>query len=67
MPLNLGLAWASVGDGHRALQWLGREPFHVYWTPQAIWWDPRLDQIRDDVRFGAVIERVTKAWLPAWA
>ncbi len=67
MPLNLGLAWASVGDGHRALQWLAREPFHVYWTPQAIWWDPRLDQIRDDVRFGAVIERVTKAWLPAWA
>jgi tetratricopeptide (TPR) repeat protein len=67
MPLNLGLAWASIGDGHRALEWLARDQFLVYWTPQAIWWDPRLDLIRDDARFGAVMERVTRAWLPAWA
>jgi hypothetical protein len=66
MPLNLGLAWASVGDGDRALEWLVREPFSVYWTPQAIWWDPRLDQLRDDARFGRVMERVRRVWLPEW-
>jgi tetratricopeptide (TPR) repeat protein len=66
MPLNLGLAWASVGDVDRAFEWLARDPFLVYWTPQALWWDPRLDQIRDEARFGRVMERAKRAWLPEW-
>ncbi|HKW09720.1 MAG TPA: BTAD domain-containing putative transcriptional regulator [Gemmatimonadaceae bacterium] len=66
MPMNLGLAWASVGDGERALRWLAREPFQVYWTPQALWWDPRLDRIRDDARFGPIEERAARVWLPEW-
>jgi hypothetical protein len=66
MPLNLGLAWASVGDVDRAFEWLARDPFLVYWTPQAVWWDPRLDCIRDDARFGRIMERAKRAWLPEW-
>jgi DNA-binding SARP family transcriptional activator len=66
MPLNLGLAWASVGDVDRALEWLARDPLLVYWTPQALWWDPRLDGVRDDVRFGRIMERVTQRWAPEW-
>jgi hypothetical protein len=66
MPMHLALAWASVGDADCALEWLARESFRVYWTPQAVWWDPRFDRIRDDVRFARVEERVEKAWSPAW-
>jgi hypothetical protein len=66
MPLNLGLAWASVGDVDRAFEWLARDSFLVYWTPQALWWDPRLDRIRDDARFGRIMERAKRAWLPEW-
>ena len=44
MPLNLALAWASLGDADRALQCLERESFLVYWAPQAVWWDPRFDR-----------------------
>jgi DNA-binding SARP family transcriptional activator len=66
MPLNLALAWASVGDADRAFRYLERESFLVYWAPQAIWWDPRLDGIRDDARFSRVRERVERVWLPAW-
>lgn len=67
MPVNLGLGWASVGDVDCALQWLARESFLVYWTPQALWWDPRLDLVRDDRRFAGVLERATRAWRPEWA
>jgi len=67
MPVNLGLGWASVGDVDCALQWLARESFLVYWTPQALWWDPRLDPIRGDRRFAGVLERATRAWRPEWA
>ena len=66
MPMNLALAWASVGDANRALRWLARESFLVYWTPQAVWWDPRFDRIRDDARFARIEERVKTAWSPAW-
>jgi DNA-binding SARP family transcriptional activator len=66
MPMHLALAWASVGDANRALEWLARESFRVYWTPQAVWWDPRFDRIRDDVRFARIEERVQQAWSPAW-
>ncbi len=66
MPINLALAWASVGDADRALRWLAREPFLVYWTPQAVWWDPRFDLIRDEVRFGRVQERIKQVWSPEW-
>jgi tetratricopeptide (TPR) repeat protein len=64
MPINLALAWASLGDGCRALECLTRESFVVYWAPQAVWWDPRLDQIRDDARFACVRQRVEQVWLP---
>jgi len=66
MPLNLALAWASLGDVDRALQSLERESFLVYWAPQAVWWDPRFDELRDDVRFTRVKERVQQVWSPAW-
>ena len=67
MPLNLALAWASLGDADRAFRYLDRESFLVYWTPQAVWWDPRLDAIRDDARFSRVRQRVERVWLPAWS
>jgi DNA-binding SARP family transcriptional activator len=67
MPINLALAWASLGDADRAFQCLARESFLVYWAPQAVWWDPRFDAIRDDARFVRVRERVERAWLPEWS
>ena len=67
MPLNLALAWASVGDADRAFRYLERESLLVYWAPQAIWWDPRLDGMRDDARFRRVRERVAQLWSPAWS
>jgi len=66
MPLNLALAWASLGDADRALQCLERESFLVYWAPQAVWWDPRFDALRDDVRFIRVMERVQQVWSTEW-
>ena len=66
MPLNLALAWASLGDVDRALQWLEHESFLVYWAPQAVWWDPRFDELRDDVRFIRVKERVQQVWSTEW-
>lgn len=66
LPMNLALAWASLGDAARALQYLERESFFVYWAPQAVWWDPRLDSIRDDARFAHVCERVQQVWSPVW-
>lgn len=66
MPLNLALAWASVGEGDRAFECLARERFNVYWTPQAVWWDPRFDAMRDDARFAVVRERVARVWTPEW-
>jgi len=66
MPMNLALAWASVGDADRAFRYLARESFRVYWTPQAVWWDPRFDGIRDDARFVRLQERMQKVWSPVW-
>jgi DNA-binding SARP family transcriptional activator len=66
MPLNLALAWASIGDADRALRCLTRDSFLVYWAPQAVWWDPRFDDIRDDARFARIRERVARAWSPEW-
>ena len=66
MPINLALAWASLGDADSAFRWLARESFMVYWAPQAVWWDPRLDLIRDDMRFAPIRERVEQVWSPAW-
>lgn len=67
MPLNLALAWATLGEADRSFQCLERDPLLIYWAPQAVWWDPRLDGIRDDARFGRVLERVERLWLPAWS
>jgi tetratricopeptide (TPR) repeat protein len=67
MPLNLALAWASMGEARRALEDLARESFLVYWAPQALWWDPRLDLLRDDKRFLRVLERVEQVWSPEWS
>jgi DNA-binding SARP family transcriptional activator len=66
LPLNLALAWASVGDARRAFDQLERESFQVYWAPHAVWWDPRFDAIRDDARFARVEERAARAWAPEW-
>jgi hypothetical protein len=67
LPMNLALAWASVGDADRAFRYLARESFLVYWAPHAVWWDPRLDGIRDDVRFARVRDRVERVWAPEWS
>ena len=66
MPANLALAWASLGEADRAFDCLARESYLVYWAPQAIWWDPRLDQLRDDARFARVRDRVNRVWSPEW-
>ena len=66
LPLNMALAWASVGDTRKALDSLERESFLVYWAPQAVWWDPRFDQIRDEPRFARVVDRVARVWSSEW-
>ena len=66
MPMNLALAWASLGDAERAFHHLACESFLVYWTPLALWWDPRFDVIRDDARFVRVQERMGRVWNPDW-
>jgi tetratricopeptide (TPR) repeat protein len=66
MPLNLALAWASVGDAERAFECLERESYLVYWAPHAVWWDPRLDVIRDDARFDRIRQKVARVWSPEW-
>ena len=66
MPLTLALTWASIGDADRALESLARESFGVYWMPQAVWWDPRFDVMRDDTRFTRVLDRVAQIWTPEW-
>lgn len=66
MPANLALAWASLGETDQAIDCLGRESYLVYWSPQAVWWDPRLDQLRDDRRFTRVRDRVNRVWSPEW-
>ena len=65
-PVNLALAWASLGDADRAIDYLASESYLVYWAPQAIWWDPRLDQLRGDARFARVRDRVNRVWSPEW-
>jgi len=67
MPLNLALAWAALGNADRAFHFLERDAFLIYWTPQALWWDPRLDGIRDDPRFRGIRGRVERLWSPAWS
>jgi DNA-binding SARP family transcriptional activator len=66
MPLNLALAWASVGDARKALDHLDRASFSVYWAPQALWWDPRFDQIREETRFARALDRASRSWSPEW-
>jgi hypothetical protein len=66
LPLNMALAWASVGDKRKALDSLERESFLVYWAPQAVWWDPRFDQIRDERRFARIVDRVERVWSSEW-
>lgn len=66
MPLNLAMAWASVGDASRAFEWLACESFLVYWAPHAVWWDPRFAELRDDPRFTRVRDRVSRLWRPEW-
>jgi tetratricopeptide (TPR) repeat protein len=65
-PINVALAWASMGDADCAFESLARESFLVYWVPQAVWWDPRFDGIRDDRRFADVRKRVAQTWVPEW-
>ena len=66
MPMNIALAWASLGDADRAFHHLARESFLVYSTPQTLLWDPRLDMIRGDARFVRVRERMERVWNPDW-
>ena len=67
LPITLALAWAGIGDAERAFGWLERESFQMYWSPHAVWWDPRLDGVRGDARFADVLRRVKEAWRPEWA
>jgi hypothetical protein len=61
-PLNLALAWASIGDADHALACLTRDSLQVWWAPHAIWWDPRFESIRRDRRFMRVRDRVEQTW-----
>jgi DNA-binding SARP family transcriptional activator len=65
-PMSLALAWASLGEADRAFENLINESFLAYWAPQALWWDPRLDPIRDDARFVHAQRRVEQIWSPEW-
>jgi len=65
-PISLALAWASQRDANRAFYWLRRESFRVYLAPQALWWDSRFDDIRDDARFAPVRQAVAASWNPEW-
>lgn len=65
-PINLALAWASAAEPRKALDCLERESFLVYWAPQAVWWDPRFDTIRDRPGFNRVLERVGQVWPTEW-
>jgi DNA-binding SARP family transcriptional activator len=65
-PMNLALAWASQRDANRAFSALRRESFLVYSAPQAGWWDPRFDDIRDDARFARVRRAAAASWNPEW-
>jgi hypothetical protein len=65
-PMNLALAWATQGDANRAFTSLRRGSFSLYWAPQAIWWDRRFDQIRDDARFARIQRTVVASWNPEW-
>jgi DNA-binding SARP family transcriptional activator len=65
-PMKLALAWASLGDAKRTFSWLGRESFLVSWTPQAVWWDPRFDDFRDDERFVRVRQAAAMSWRSDW-
>ena len=67
MPLNLALAWATIGEADRAFRCLEHDKLRIYWAPQAIWWDPRLDGIRDDARFRRVLDRIERLWRPTWS
>ena len=67
MPVNLALAWASLGDVDAALESLAHESFRVYWTPHAIWWDPRFDVLRNEPRFRRIRKRVEREWQPEFA
>jgi len=66
-PINLALAWASQRDANRAFSALRRESFLVYSAPQAVWWDPRFDDIRDDARFARVRRAAAASWNPEWS
>jgi DNA-binding SARP family transcriptional activator len=66
-PMNLALAWASQRDAKRAFSALRRESFLVYSAPQAVWWDPRFNDIRDDARFARVRQAAATSWNPEWA
>ncbi|HET7471361.1 MAG TPA: BTAD domain-containing putative transcriptional regulator [Gemmatimonadales bacterium] len=67
LPITLAMAWAGIGDAERAFGWLEQESFQMYWSPHAVWWDPRLDGIRGDDRFADVVRRVKEAWRAEWA
>jgi DNA-binding SARP family transcriptional activator/Tfp pilus assembly protein PilF len=64
MPINLALAFASLGDVDAALGALARDSFRAYWTPHAVWWDPRFDLLRGELRFKRIREHVEQVWLP---
>jgi tetratricopeptide (TPR) repeat protein len=66
-PLPLAFAWASAGDADRAFQCLEGESFLLYSAPADVWWDPRFDLVRDDMRFAQVRERINQVWRPEWS
>jgi tetratricopeptide (TPR) repeat protein len=67
MPINMALAWASLGDIDCAMGALERESFRAYWMPHLVWWDPLFDEVRSDARFKQVRERVNRLWRPEFA
>ena len=58
MPLFISYAYGLLGDADNAALWLERA--YEERDPQIVWAkvDPRLDDVRDDPRIQAVIDKV---------
>lgn len=56
-PYNVALIHAALGETEQAFEWMGRA--YINWTERLrmLRFDPRMDQLREDSRFAAIIQR----------
>jgi Tfp pilus assembly protein PilF len=55
---GIGFAYAAAGDRDRAFEWLNRALDHYHARKLFIKVDPRVDSLRDDPRFAALLQRL---------